>query len=70
MEHPKSLEIIPFEGPRDLATVTRQAAGVVPGGAEGLGTFLGVLHGQHPQQNHSARLPQWAPASFVLMGPR
>jgi hypothetical protein len=22
MEHPKSVEIIPFEGPRDLATVT------------------------------------------------
>jgi hypothetical protein len=67
MKTPKSLEIIPFEGPRDLATVTWQAAGVVPGGAKGLGTFLGVLHGHHPQQDHSARLLRSGhPVSFVL----
>jgi hypothetical protein len=57
MEHPKSVEIIPLEGPRDLATVTAKATGVVLVRAEGLGTVLGVLYGQHPQQEHPARLP-------------
>jgi hypothetical protein len=63
---PNRLRLFPSKD-HDLATVTRQAAGVVPGGAEGLGTFLGVLPGQHPQQDHSARLLRSGhPASFVL----
>jgi hypothetical protein len=49
---PQSVEIIPFEGPRDLVT----AADVVPAGAESFRTFLGVLHGQHPKQKYPARL--------------
>jgi hypothetical protein len=36
MEHPKSAELFPFEGPRDLETVTAKAADVVSVGAEGL----------------------------------
>jgi hypothetical protein len=37
IEHPESVENIPFKGPHDLATVTaRPPAGVVPGGAEGV----------------------------------
>jgi hypothetical protein len=56
MEYPKSVEIIPFEGPQDLASVTARPPAFVPVGAKGVGTFLGVLHGQHPKQEHPARL--------------
>jgi hypothetical protein len=52
MEHPTSIEIIPFEGPRDLEAITARPPGVVPAGTESLRTFLGILHGQHPKQEH------------------
>jgi hypothetical protein len=41
MEQPKSVEIIPFEGPRDLATVTvrPQAACRFSGWCEGRGLY-------------------------------
>jgi hypothetical protein len=40
---PKPAEIVTFEEPRELATVTARLPRVVPAGAEGLGAVLGVL---------------------------
>jgi hypothetical protein len=48
MEHPKAVEIIPFEGPRDLASVTARPPVLFLPEPEGLGTF-----GRGRQQNSS-----------------
>jgi hypothetical protein len=51
MEHPKAVEIIPFE-PRDLASVNRQAAGVVPVGARRPRNELSLVRFRRTQKTH------------------
>jgi hypothetical protein len=48
-------EIIPFQGPRELASIAARLP-VLFLGTKNLTALLGVFHRQHPQPEHSARI--------------
>jgi hypothetical protein len=52
MEHPKAVEIVPFEGTRDLASVTARPPALFLSEPEGLGTCFFWSGSGQTQETH------------------